>query len=280
MITAGPFKENQLHSGPRLPSPSIKKNKPAASQSLLPVKFITHHPRAGLNPLVDAAAYLFSIIGKLKQLKSFRHLHKLQKELILEINSFQEAAKTQGYSTEYILVSRYALCATLDNIIANTAWGTQGQWETHSLLLTYNQENTTQDRFFIILERILKDPGVYLDLLEFMYICLSLGFRGSYRSTEFSSSQLDQISQSLYKHIRTQQKDFNKALAPFPIRHVHAQAPSSKKNSSLLLTALTTMSLILAVFIGLSCMLDKISNQAYEELIHLGKSILYENTSI
>jgi len=43
------------------------------SHVLLPSKFITHHPKAGINPLVDAAAYLFSVIGKLK-LSSFKSI--------------------------------------------------------------------------------------------------------------------------------------------------------------------------------------------------------------
>src|SRR5579872_4701201 len=137
-------------------------------------KFITHHPKAGVNPLVDAAAYLFSIMGRLKQIKSYRHLNKLHKELVAEINTFQDTTKSHGYSSEYILVSRYALCATLDDIITNTTWGSQGQWDNYSLLTVFNQESAQQERFFIILERLIKDPSLYIELMEFMYLCLSL----------------------------------------------------------------------------------------------------------
>ena len=158
-------------------SQQIVKKSPT-NQLILSNKFITHHAKAGLNPLADAAAYLFSIIGKLKQLKSYRHLNQLQKELIEEINQFQEIAKTHGYSSEYILVSRYALCATLDDMIANTIWGGQGQWDAHNLNSVFNQEAANNERFFIILERIIKDPAQYIDVMELMYICLSLGFKG------------------------------------------------------------------------------------------------------
>jgi type VI secretion system protein ImpK len=248
----------------------------SSTQLLLPSKFITHHPKAGINPLADAAAYLFSVAGKLKQLKSYRHLSKLHKELVQEINAFQDAAKAQGYSSEYILVSRYALCTTLDDIIVNTPWGGQGQWDNHNLLTAFNQEAFTQERFFMILDRITKDPGLYIDLMEFMYLCLSLGFKGSYRSTEYSNNQLEQITHSLYKHIRAHHGDFNKTLSPFPVRGATTHTKSTPRNTPVFLVALTTVTIILSLFVGLGYLLDTISNQAYRELMHIGKSILYE----
>ena len=246
----------------------------AANHLLARSKFIAHHPKAGINPLVDSAAYLFSIIGKLKLIKSYRHLNKLHKELVAEVNAFQDAAKSHGYSSEYMLVSRYALCATLDDVITNTPWGAQGQWDNYSLLVAFNQESAAQERFFIILERLIKDPGLYIDLMEFMYLCLSLGFKGSYRSTEFTSNQLEQISNALYKRIRAHHGDFNKTLSPYQVKPT-AKLPIQKK-SSVSFALLMTASIILALFIGLGYLLDTISNQAYQELMHIGKSILYE----
>lgn len=247
----------------------------AGNQLLLHNKFINHNPKSGLNPLVDAAAYLFSIIGKLKQLKFYRNLNKLHKELIAEVNTFQETAKTKGYSSEYLLVSRHALCATLDDVISNTAWGAQGQWDNYSLLAVFNQDASPAERFFLILERIIKDPALYIDVMELMYICLSLGFKGSYRSTEFSHHQLEQITHSLYKQIRAYHGDFSKTLSPFPIKTTQVQKSIPKK-ASVSLAIFFTVTTILLLFIGLSYMLDALSNQAYQELMHIGKSILYE----
>lgn len=239
-------------------------------------KFMVHHPKAGINPLVDAAAYLFSLIGKLKQLKFYRHLNKLHTELVNEINSFQDRAKAHGYSPEYILVSRYALCATLDDVISNTTWGAQGQWDTYSLLTVFNQESAQPERFFIILERIIKDPSLYIELMEFMYLCLSLGFKGSYRTTEFNHHQLEQICHALYKRIRAHHGNFSKTLSPFPLKAAPVQAPSSAKKISFSLIFLTTACIILALFICLNYLLQNVSNQTQQELTHIGKSILYE----
>lgn len=250
-----------------------------SDQILLTNKFITHHPKSGLNPLVDASAYLFSIIGKLKQIKSYRHLKKLQKELILEINHFQDAAKAHGYSSEYILVSRFALCATLDDIIANTSWGGQGQWDSHTMLAVFNQDAMNHERFFVILERIVKDPEQYIDVMELMYICLSLGFKGNYRTTEFGSNQLEQITNALYKRIRMHHGDFSKTLAPFSLK-VTSLAKQSSSGKPFWLFPLITTGVILAIFLGLGYMLDSISQQAYQELMHIGNSLLYETTHL
>lgn len=249
------------------------------NQLLLHGKFTTHNPKAGLNPLVDVAGYLFSILGKLKHLKSYRNLNKLQKELTAEINGFQEAAEAKGYRSEYTLVSRYALCVTFDDIIANTPWGGQGQWDNYSLLTVFNSETAQQERFFLILERIIKEPTLYIDVMEFMYICLSLGYKGNYRATEFSHNQLEKITHGLYKRIRAYHGDFSRTLSPFPIKTPPVVKTTPPKTSYGLLFLVTAV-IILLLFVGLGSMLDTISNQAYQALMHIGKSILYETNNI
>lgn len=246
------------------------------SQMVLPSKLVAHHPKAGLNPLVDAAAYLFSVMGKLKLIKSYRHLSKLHKELIQEINTFQDAAKSQSYSSEYILVSRYAICATLDDIITNTSWGAQGQWESHSLLAAFNQESINQERFFVILERLIKDPSLYIDVMEFMYICLSLGFKGHYRSSEFNNNQLEQIMHVLYKRIRAYRGDFSKILSPFPHKKPHTINKPAAKHLPLWLMVLFAAGISLVLFTGIRYMLSVTSTQAYQDLTRMGKIIPYE----
>jgi type VI secretion system protein ImpK len=251
----------------------------AASQLLLSGKFVTHTAKSGLNPLVDTSAYLFSIMGKLKLMKSYRHLTKLRKELIREINNFQDVAKSHGYSSEYILVSRYALCATLDDIITNTPWGAQGQWDSHTLLAAFNQESINQERFFVILERLVKDPNLYIDIMEFMYICLSLGFKGHYRSSEFNNSQLEQITNSLYKRIRAYRGEFSKTLSPYQIKPTATASSASKygvKNMPLWLSILLVASVSLVLFAGIRYLLNVTSTEAYQDLTSMGKTTSYE----
>jgi type VI secretion system protein ImpK len=247
---------------------------------LIPPRIILHHPKAGLNPIADAAAHLFSIMGRLKQLKSYRHLSKLQQELIQEIQNFQNTAKAQGYSSEHILVSRYALCATFDDLIQNTPWGSQGQWESHSLLATFHPDTASPDRFFIILERLIKEPALYIDILELMYICLSLGFEGPYRSTiahpePFHYFQFEKIIQGLYQQIRAYRGDFQKNLSPYFIKP--PQPPRTpQKSSSLRWSFMLTSCFILIVLSGLGYSLGTMITQINQDLKQIGKSSVYE----
>jgi len=193
------------------------------TQLLLASKLIPHMPEAGLNPLVDAAAYLFSLLGKLKHVKSQRNLAALQQELLEEIKQFREAVQAYSsnseYISEYIPVACYALCVTFDDIISNTTWGGQGRWDEYNLVKSYTAEPLSKVSFFIILERLIRDPNEYIDVMEFMYLCLSFGFKCYHNAnTEFDHEQLDLITNSLYKRIRAARGNFSKNLSPFGMK--------------------------------------------------------------
>jgi type VI secretion system protein ImpK len=253
------------------------KNLALPAQLLLPNRIITHSHKAGLNPLVDAASHLFSILGKLKCLTAYRHVNKLQKELIQEINNFQTTIK-QGYKAEYLIVCRYILCATFDDILANTSWGSQ-QWESVSLLSAFSQDTQHQDKFVTILERSIKDPATYIDLMELMYICLSMGYKGQYRATEHSQYQLEQITNNLYKHIRAYRGNFSKLLSPTPLKahKSHGKAASRKKVSPFFILFITVC-ILMAIFAGLGYLMDVISNEAYKNITQIQTTLPHQTS--
>lgn len=232
--------------------------------SLFKNRPVSHTAKAGLNPVVDAASYLFSVIGKLKSIQSYKHLHKLQKELIQEINTFQETTKNQGYNIEFSIVCRYVMCALLDDIIANTMWANDGRWDEFSLLAAFNQDRHQNNKFFTIMERAIKEPALYIDLMELMYLCLSMGYKGQYRSIEYNPQQLDQITNNLYKHIRAYRGSFSKALSPTPLKAKKRRTVFRGK-SSLLFIFIVTACIVMAIFVGLGYLMDVISNEAYKD---------------
>ncbi len=238
-----------------------------------------HSPDAGINSMADAAARLFSLAGKIGQLKACPDLTALQKELITELGLFQETIKPY-YSPEQVFVGRYALCATLDDIISHTPWGILGHWEPFNLLTLLTQEPVREEGFFLILERLIRDPSVYIDLMEFMYLCLSLGFRGSYRATEFTNSQLDQIRDALYRHIRAHQGDCSKSLAPFPVKAAPASYTPPGKRFSISLLALTTGSVVLLLFAGLGHWLDLSTDKTHQMLARIETPLLQDSLNV
>ena len=204
------------------------------TQRLLSFKPSIHVPEVGLNPLADAASYLFSMMGRLIYLKSHAHLDQLYAELVNEIRNFQSIldvySHTKNNMNEYTPITSYALCATLDDIISSTAWG-QGKWEKYSLVKTFIPHPPSQISFFIILERLIHDPEVYIDLIEFMYLCLTFGFkcRNEAGLSEFNHQQLEQITHSLYKRIRAYRGSFSKILSPLSTRPARTPVSSIKQ---------------------------------------------------
>src|SRR3990167_493352 len=241
------------------------------SPTLLPNRIMPHRSNAGLNPLADAAAHLFSLLGKLKQLHAYHQFNRLQKELIQEINIFQEMIINLGYNNEYIAVCRYVICATIDDVIENTAWGGQNQWHPYSLLAAFNQDSQHQDKFFIILARAIKEQTLYIDLMEVMYICLSLGYKGQYRSTEHSQYQLDQITNNLYKHIQAFRGNFSRALSPLPFKITKPKKRIPEKNTSAFFIFLLYVYIILILFASLDYLTDIISNETYQTITEIKK---------
>ncbi len=113
-----------------------------------------------------------------------------------------------------------------------------------------------------------------------MYLCLSLGFRGSYRATEFTNSQLDQIRDALYRHIRAHQGDPSKSLAPFPVKAPTASyIPPRNKFSAGLLT-LTTASVILMLFAGLGHWLAFSTAQTHQMLAQIERPVLQDTLNV
>lgn len=51
---------------------------------------------------------------------------------------------------------------------------------------------------FILLERLIREPVRYRDLLEFLYLCFSLGFRGRYKVAMQQQDEFERIYQRLH----------------------------------------------------------------------------------
>lgn len=168
---------------------------------------------AGTNALVTAAAPLFSLVNKLRENPDYHNIHSLHEHLVHEIRAFEAQAQTQGCRSETILVARYALCAFFDEIILNTTWGNGSEWTKYKLLMLFHTETSADERFFVILERLLEDAKLYIDIIEFMYLILSLGFMGKYQHLQDGTLLRMMLQNELYHTIRMQRGEISKSLS-------------------------------------------------------------------
>ncbi|MGF1527988.1 MAG: type IVB secretion system protein IcmH/DotU [Candidatus Competibacterales bacterium] len=173
-----------------LPSPSPAADKaPTAHAS---VDNTAPHPPLGqgINPLEVAAAPLLTLIAQLSQTLSQPDIPSLRRRLTQEVRQFEKRTQSLGVGEKMRLAGRYALCFTLDEVIANTPWGTEYGWQQQSLCKVFHGEPGSEQRLLQLQERFAQAPEEHLDALELIYLCLALGPQDQYRRLESERQEL------------------------------------------------------------------------------------------
>jgi type VI secretion system protein ImpK len=168
----------------------------------------------GANALVDAAGPLLVLAAQLRDTASHPDPGGLCEHVAREVEAFEAAARNTGVTPEALLAARYALCTFLDEIVLSTPWGSESAWARQSLLLRFHKEGWGGEKFFQILERVSKEPARSRDLLELMYLCLSLGFEGKYKVQDRGSSAVERVREDLYTLLRAQRGARERELSP------------------------------------------------------------------
>lgn len=173
--------------------------------------------QAGDNPLLVAASPILSLLGRLQYCKQLPIGLDLHTHLAHELNAFETQSERQGITQESIRLARFALCATLDEILMQVNWQNEELfWEHHSLLLRFEGESNGSEKFFLIIARLFENPKRHLHLLELFYVCLSCGFEGKYRNQADLKISLEQLLDKLYFTITEQRGEPNLILSPTP----------------------------------------------------------------
>jgi type VI secretion system protein ImpK len=139
---------------------------------------------------------------------------KLRQSVVAEVRAFENRALQAGIPAQTVKVARYALCATLDDVVLNTPWGGQSSWGLQSMVGTFHRETVGGDRFYDLLARLEKEPSTNIDMLEFLYMCMSLGFEGRLRVEQGGSEKHLRIRESLARIIRAQRGPVERDLSP------------------------------------------------------------------
>lgn len=176
--------------------------------------FLDTQDFSGLNSLDRAASLLLNLLGQIRNTSSHPDPTALHQKLAAEMREFETRAQKSGVAPETVFTARYVLCTTIDEFVLSTPWGANSVWRNQSLLRQFHQETSGGEKFFLLLNKLMQDPAKNLDLLELMYICLSLGFQGRYRVESDGINSLEAIRENLYRIIRSQRDDPETALSP------------------------------------------------------------------
>lgn len=165
------------------------------------------------NRLLRAAYPLLECLPRLRQRQHALDLPTLHAELAALIQAFSLETRADGLSEDTVAMSRYCLCALLDETIADTPWGSEA-WAARSLLVTFHQETSGGERFFGILQWLAQNPEEHFETLEFLYVLLSLGMEGRYRLLEGGLDELARLRERLYQLLHNARGARETALSP------------------------------------------------------------------
>ena len=168
----------------------------------------------GLNPLVNSASTLIAVFQKTRNTVSHSDVAGLHRRLSNEIRDFQTELQRLEIKPEIAVSARYIICSALDEIILNTPWGAESHWPQKTLLSVFHNETSGGEKFFQILEHMRQTPSENRDMLEFMYILISLGFEGRYRFADRGRDALEQLRDELFSIIRNYRGEYERTLSP------------------------------------------------------------------
>ena len=168
----------------------------------------------GTNPLTRAAAVLFGLLGRIRNRAQHPDPDALRHSVVAEVRNFESRALQDKVDPSAVKAARYAICATLDDVVLNTPWGEASRWSQQSLVATFHRETVGGDRMYDLLARLEQDPARNVDLLEFMYLCLSLGFEGRLRVEAGGAERHAEIRRTLARQIAQQRGETDPDLSP------------------------------------------------------------------
>jgi len=167
----------------------------------------------GINKLELAASRLLPLLVTLKNSSSHPSPDQLRNKLIRELDQFKNEARHVLNDPKKVTQASYVMCTVLDEAVMNTPWGHQANWSQHNLLSTFHNEVAGGQRFFGLLKALGKEPSKNIDLLELMYVCLSLGYEGSYRIASNGQETLIKARNWVYEIICSVREQPDPALS-------------------------------------------------------------------
>ena len=226
-------------------------------------------PKVGDNALVAAASPVLAAIIRIASDRAQPpDPEKLRNAMIKAIRRFESDAVATGLDTRSLRAARYALCATIDDMVLSTPWGSQSSWAQQSITSVFHNEVIGGDRFFDILEQMQADLGHHAPVVELMYLCTSLGFEGRYRVLPRGVAALTELRDGVYRTLRQRKGDFERELAPH-WKGEDAGARSLANRVPLWMRGVATLAIAGAMYMAFSFLLAGQSDVAFAELAGL-----------
>jgi type VI secretion system protein ImpK len=233
---------------------------------------------AGANGLAVAAAPLLQLLARLRNTATPPCSGDLRERAVEALRRFEQRVRSAGVPAEQARAAHQALCASLDDVVLNTPWGSAGGWAAASLTAAFHRDArfpdaAGEDWFFDQLARMWRDPAGWLPVLELMYLCLSLGFMGRCRRSANGPMELERVRTETYAAIVRQRRPASAELSPqwtgvaAPYRPGRAGLPVWVAGSA-------ALALVVVVFVWCSAGLGAASDDVYAGMLAAAPSTM------
>ncbi|MCK5817740.1 MAG: type IVB secretion system protein IcmH/DotU [Psychromonas sp.] len=201
------------------------------------------------NPLVDCAGELLTLCCQLMIVESHTDTHSLREECVKLIRNYEDQLKQQKVNSTMIKSAGYCLCCFLDEGILNTEWGGASDWSSDSLLSIFHNQTFGGEQFYTLLDKSIQYSSSQFELVELMYLCLTLGFQGKMRLEDNGARKLEDYRQNAYIAIKEQKDTVSRALSP-SWKDRLGQGSELQKNVSLWILNLSFSVLLLVIYLA------------------------------
>ena len=192
----------------------------------------------------------------------------LYERVVCAMHEFEQRVRYLGLPPDQLRSAHYALCASLDDVVLNTPWGSKSTWTTRSLVATFHQDTLRGERFFDLLAHMRQKPGTFLPVIELMYLCMSLGFQGRYRLSLGGPAELDHLRKETHALIIRQRPASKPDLSPH-WKGVTAPHSLSIANVLVWIHAGAVLAIITGLFVWFSLTLNATSDDLLDRMLNV-----------
>lgn len=213
----------------------------------VPLPGVQRRPR---NLLLDSAQTLLSLVASLRANRVALDLANLHKQISSLISNFEDAVRGH-YPDEVLRRARYAVCATADDVAMNIPGRERdtAEWARRTMIVRFFGESIGGDRFWRLLDEMVKSPSNNLDVLELYHACMAAGMEGRYRVQADGRQAHQAMMQRVYQTLEVTKRVSMSELSPF-----WRGVPTPQKQMSfwmpILLALAGAILALLLIFIG------------------------------
>jgi len=183
----------------------------------MPSEYLNYYDLNEDNPFLASTRGLFRETYSIINLIESRDIDLVKRDMRKEMDKFGENLSKYGGDSRYLKIARYMMCTFCDELIANSSWASTRDWAGVGLLNHYYKESYGGDKFFQMIDKFMREPHQYIDLLELAFVCLSFGFGGRYKQQN-RLQELNILKENIYRQI----KNISSKKEKFYIDHPHA----------------------------------------------------------